>query len=150
VAIFTKGLNKSVEFSGGRTFSVKFEKSVDIEYVKANLANVLVENGKKASIDIKTKANSFTVDITTNFKLANDSASNEVNDKMKAGLKSCESKLGTYKILESRSVSASVSKEMITSSFITILFSLIIMFAYILIRFGKWQYSTAAIISHCS
>jgi SecD/SecF fusion protein len=147
VAIFTRGLNPSVEFSGGRTFSVKFEKPAEIEYIKSNLSKVLVDNGKKASMDVKTRSNSYTVDITTNFMLANESASNLVKEKLEEGLGNCKERLGSFKILESRSVSASVSKEMISSSFITIVLSLIIMFAYILLRFGKWQYSVAAVIA---
>lgn len=146
-AIFTRQLNPSVEFSGGRTFSVKFEKTADIELIRKNLSSVFVENGKTASIDLKTKGNSFTVDITTNFLLSNESASNLVNEKLDEGLDKCKPQLGGHKVLESRSVSASISKELITSSIITIILSLIIMFAYILIRFGKWQYSTGALIA---
>ncbi|TNE53767.1 MAG: protein translocase subunit SecD [Bacteroidetes bacterium] len=147
IAITTRGLNRSVEFTGGRTFSVKFENKADIEYIRTNLSKVFVDEGKKASIDLKTRSNSFTVDITTNFKLADESASREVNDKLNEGLKSCSDKLGGYKVLESRSVSASISKELINSSFITVILSLIIMFAYLLIRFGKWQYSTGALVA---
>lgn len=147
IAIFTRGLNRSVEFTGGRTFSVKFDKPADIEYIRMNLSKVFVSNGKAASIDLKTKSNSYTVDITTNYKLANESASKLVSEKLEEGLKSCENKLGKHKILESRSVSASVSKDMIQSSFITILLSLLMMFAYILFRFGRWQYSAAAILA---
>jgi SecD/SecF fusion protein len=146
-AIFTKGLNPSVEFSGGRTFGVKFEKKADIELIRKNLSSVFVNNGKAASIDLKTKGNSFTVEITTNYKLADESASKLVSEKLNEGLTKCKAQLGSYEILESRSVSASVSKEMISSSFLTVLLSLIIMFAYILIRFGKWQYSTGALLA---
>jgi SecD/SecF fusion protein len=147
VAIFTKGLNPSVEFSGGRTFGVKFEKKADIELIRKNLSSVFVTNGKSASIDLKTKGNSYTVDITTNYKLSDEGASIEVNEKLKEGLAKCKEQLGESEILESRSVSASVSKEMISSSFLTIILSLLIMFAYILIRFGKWQYSTGALLA---
>lgn len=145
IAIFTRGLNRSVEFTGGRTYSVQFERPADIDYIRENLLTVFVDNGKTASVDLKTRSNSFTVDITTNYKLADESASIEVNEKMNKGLEACKAKLGNFKILESRSVSASVSKELLNSSFITILLSLLIMFAYILLRFGKWQYSTAAL-----
>ncbi len=147
VSLLTKGLNPSVEFSGGRTFAVKFDKPADIELIRANLGQVFVENGKPASIEIKTKANSYNVDITTNYKLSKENASNEVNSKLKEGLDNCKSKLGNHKVLEARSVSASVSKELITSSAITILLSLIIMFGYIWFRFGKWEYSTSAILA---
>ncbi len=147
VSLVTKGLNPSVEFSGGRTFAVKFDKPADIELIRLNLGKVFVENGKPASIEIKTKANSYNVDITTNYKLSKENANNDVNAKLKEGLDNCKSKLGNHKVLEARSVSASVSKELITSSAITILLSLIIMFAYIWFRFGKWEYSTSAILA---
>jgi len=149
IAIFTKGLNPSVEFSGGRTFGVKFEKSAqkEIEYLRSNLETVFVEDGKKASIDVKTKSTNFFVEITTNYKRSDETANNLVKAKLIEGLKLSESRLGKSEILESRSVSPSVSKELINSSSIAILLSIIMIFAYILIRFGKWQYSVGAIIA---
>ena len=60
----------------------------------------------------------------------------------------CKSKLGSYKIeADSRFVSSSVSNELISSSTIAIVLSLIMIFAYILLRFGTWQYSLSAIIA---
>ena len=147
VAIFTKGLNSSVEFSGGRTYGVKFSQKADIEAIKATLGTVFVENGKSKSIEVKTKSSDYTVDITTNFMLSNESASNLVTQKLKEGLDAAKAKVGTYEILDQRSVSASVSKELISSSAITIVFSLIIMFGYILFRFGKWQFSAGAMLA---
>jgi SecD/SecF fusion protein len=147
VAIFTKGLNSSVEFSGGRTYGVKFSQKADIEAIKATLGTVFVENGKSKSIEVKTKSSDYTVDITTNFMLSNESASNLVTEKLKEGLDAAKAKLGSYEILDQRSVSASVSTELISSSAITIVFSLIIMFGYILFRFGKWQFSAGAMLA---
>jgi len=146
VAIFTRGLNPSVEFSGGRTFAVKFDKSADIEMIRADLQTVFVENGEVASTEVKTKSNSYTVEITTNYKLADEGASNLVNEKLKEGLDKSKEELGNYEILESRSISASVSKELISSSTIAIVLSLVVIFGYILIRFGQWQYSIGAIV----
>lgn len=147
VSIFTRGLNPSVEFSGGRTFGLKFTEKADIELIKSSLTSVFVENGKPMSVEVKTKANAYTVDVTTNYLLSKDGATQEVKAKMAEGLKKIEDKVGTYTELDSRSVSASVSQELITSSAITILFSLLIMFGYILFRFGKWQYSAGAILA---
>jgi SecD/SecF fusion protein len=145
----TRGLNPSIEFSGGRTFGVKFEKAVgnDIEYLREKLLVVFSEEGKTASVDIKTKSNNFFVEITTNYKLNDESANEEVKSKLKEGLASASDKFGSSEIQESRSVSASVSKELISSSMFAVILSLIIMFAYILMRFGKWQYSTGAILA---
>ncbi len=149
-AIFTKGLNPSVEFSGGRTFGVKFEKAAGdhLDYVRENLTKVFVEeNGTVASIELKTKTNNYFLDITTNYMLANENANEDVKAKLKEGLESASDKVGTFEIQESRSVSATISEELISSSTTAIIVSLLIIFAYILMRFGKWQYSTGAIIA---
>ncbi len=146
VSLYSRGLNPSVEFSGGRTYAVKFEKSADIELIREELGKVFVQDGEKASIDLKTKANSYTVEISTNYKLSDHSATKDVTDKLGVGLTNCKAKLGDFKVLESRSVSASVSEELISSSTIAIILSLIAIFAYIFIRFGNWQYSLGAIV----
>ncbi|MBU3660043.1 MAG: protein translocase subunit SecD [Flavobacteriales bacterium] len=146
VSLFTKGLTPSVEFSGGRTYQVKFDKSADnnIEYIKENLGNSM----KGASIDVKTKKTSYNVEITTNFMQSDETANEKVKSKLVEGLENCKSKLGKYEIEpESRFVSSTVSNELITSSSIAILLSLVIIFAYILLRFGSWQYSLSAILA---
>jgi SecD/SecF fusion protein len=143
ILVATKGLKPSVEFSGGRTYGVKFDKSAasEIEFIKANLT----KSFGGASVDIKTKSNNFFVEITTNYLLSEDSGEAKVKAKLSEGLANCKSKLGNYKIVETRSVSSTVSGELITSSTIAIGLSLLMIFAYILLRFGKWQYSFSAI-----
>ena len=53
--------------------------------------------------------------------------------------------MGSYEVLESRAISASISSELWTSSTIAITLALLAIFAYILIRFGHWQYSLGAV-----
>ena len=142
----TRGLKQSVEFTGGRTCVAKFQNKADIEYMRANLAKFLVENGEAASIDLKTKGTDYKVEIITNYKLNDDGATVDVANKIKQGLDACKSKMGSYTIDESRSVSASVSSELWRSSAWAIGIALIAIFAYILIRFGHWQYSLGAIV----
>lgn len=145
--MFTRGLKQSVEFTGGRTFVVKFQNKADIEYIRGNLSKVFIENGEVSSIDLKTKSNDYNVEIVTNYKLNNDGATKVVTDKLKEGLDASKTKMGSYKIMESRSISSSVSKELWSSSVIAISLSLLAIFTYILIRFGHWQYSLGAILS---
>jgi|TARA_R110000737_G_scaffold345455_2_gene373990 SecD/SecF fusion protein len=144
-----RGLSPSVEFSGGRTYGVKFEKSAknEIDFVRKNLAKEFVENGKSASIDLKTKTNNYFLEITTNYKLGDESASNLVKEKLEKGLEASKSKLGGYEIQESRTVSPTISGELKTSSTIAVILAMIIIFAYILMRFGTWQFSTGAILA---
>ncbi|MBL1280965.1 MAG: protein translocase subunit SecDF [Fluviicola sp.] len=152
VALFSKGLNPSVEFSGGRSYGVKFEKKAGdhTDAIRKNLQAFMVDtDGKKASVELKTKESSYYLEITTNFMLADESVetSELVKKALRDGLKKSEVQVGSFEIMESRSVSSSVSEELISSSMLAIILSLIIIFAYILMRFGRWQYSTGAIIA---
>src|SRR3989338_7245380 len=148
VALMTRGLKQSVEFTGGRSYVAKFENKADIEYMRAKLSTVFVDENKEvSSIDLKTKSNDYNVEITTNYLLAVDTATAQVTDKLREGLDKCKDKMGEYEITESRSISASVSNELWKSSAIAIVLALIAIFTYILIRFGQWQYSLGAIVS---
>lgn len=148
VSLFGRGLKQSVEFTGGRTFGVKVEKSADVDYVEEALAKVFIEKGKKepSSVEVKTKSNSYNLEITTNYLLNNDGATEEVKSKLKEGLDAMKDKIGGYDITDSRAISASVSEEMWSSATVAISLSLLAIFAYILLRFGQWQYSLGAIL----
>ena len=146
VLLFTKGISQSVEFSGGRTYSVKFEKSAEsqTEFIKSQLSTSM----KGASVDVKTKSSTYNVEITTNYLLEQENAEEEVKLKLNEALTNCKPKLGSYTIEpDSRFVSSTVSEELEGSSKISIALSLLIIFAYIFIRFGKWQFSISAIVA---
>jgi SecD/SecF fusion protein len=146
VGMVTRGLKTSVEFTGGRTFVVKFDNAADIEYLRGKLEDVFVENGEAASIDLKTKSNDYNVEIVTNYKVNNDGAMEEVKTKLNTALEACKDKFGNYQIVESRSISASISNQLSYQSIIMIALSLVAIFGYILLRFGQWQYSLGAIL----
>jgi len=146
ISLFTRGLKESVEFTGGRTFSVKFEKKADIEKMRKALEKTFIENKEVASIELKTVSNDYNVEITTNYKLSDDGATEQVKSKLLASLKTLEPTMGKSKIIGQRTVSASVSSELWNSSFISMTVALIAIFLYILFRFGYWQYSLGAIV----
>ena len=141
-------MKQSVEFTGGRTFGVKVEKAADVDFVEDQLTKVFVEEGAKepASVEVKTKSNSYNLEITTNYMLSNDGATPEVEAKLKEGFDAMKDKVGSYTVTDSRAISASVSEEMWSSATLAISLSLLVIFAYILLRFGQWQYSLGAII----
>ncbi|MES2800495.1 MAG: protein translocase subunit SecD [Bacteroidota bacterium] len=148
-ALFTNKLRPSVEFSGGRTFGVKFDKpaGAHLNELRAALSSEFVENGLPASIDTKTKGNNYFVEITTNYKLSDESATNEVTEKLATALAKTENSLGKYKIMESRAITASFSEEMVSNSVMVLILSLAVMFIYILIRFKTWQFSLGALVA---
>lgn len=147
-SLMTRSLNPSVEFTGGRTFGVKVEKVADVDAIEEELAKVFIEEGKKepASVEVKTKSNSYTLEITTNYMLANDGATPLVTEKLKEGLAGMKAEIGTATITDSRAISAAVSDQMWTSAIYSIALALVVIFAYIFLRFGQWQYSLGAIL----
>ncbi|HKL02679.1 MAG TPA: protein translocase subunit SecDF, partial [Cryomorphaceae bacterium] len=146
-SMVTRGLNFGVDFTGGRTYTVKFEKPADIEQVKSTLAASFVdEEGNQMEPGVKTFGASNQVKITTNF-LVNDEgrdADSRVEDALNSGLDKLND---PYSIVESRKVDPSISDDFQTSSTSAVVFSLIIIFAYIVFRFRKWQYGVGAIVA---
>ena len=142
----SKGISKSVEFTGGRTYVVKFDKSVEnqTEFIKEQLSTSM----KGSSIEVKTKGSSFKVEVITNYLLDNTNAGDQVKKKVIEAMEKCKPKLGNYAIEpESRFVSPTISEELVSSSVKSVIIGLLIIFAYIFIRFGKWQYSMSAIVA---
>ncbi len=66
-----------------------------------------------------------------------------MDSKLKEGLAS----FGQFSVLDQRQVDSSVSSTLITSSVLAIVFSLLIIFAYIAFRFRKWQYGVSALLA---
>ncbi len=150
--IAMRGFSESVEFSGGRTYGVKFEKEAEshIDALEANLKDVLVdENGRKASVEIKKRDNSLFLEISTNFLLDENGPemADSVKQQISKGLTASSELVGSHEFIDSRSVSNKLKEELASSSTIAIILSLLIIFGYILMRFGRWQYSTGAIIA---
>jgi len=145
VSMATRGLNLGVDFTGGRTYTVRFDQTEDLDKVRTTLASSFVnDDGNQMQPEVKTYGAANQVKITTKFLVDNDSqgADQRVEDALNAGL----TELGVgYSIEESRKVDPSISDDFQTSSTSAVIFSLIIIFAYIVFRFKKWQYGVGAI-----
>ena len=150
VMLFTRGLKPSVEFSGGRTYETVFDKQVvdKIEDIDKLLRSSLVdENGVGASVEVKKRNSDFRVEIATDFLQNVPNSEAEVRSNILEALVGAQDEFGVPSIVNSRSVSPTISKELKRSSLIAIILSLIIIFVYILIRFGKWQYGLGALVA---
>lgn len=147
ILIFTKGLNQSVEFSGGRTVPVTFEKSASqhIESIKTNLAKTM----PGASIEVKTKESGNVVDVTTNYLLADSESETKVNKALEEGLALSKAEVGkaTVNYENDRFVSSNVAGQIKSSAVLSMSIALALIFLYIFIRFGTWQYSFSAIVA---
>jgi SecD/SecF fusion protein len=145
VSMFTRGLNLGVDFTGGRTYTVRFDQTEDLDEVRNGLAASFInDEGNRMQPEVKTYGAANQVKITTKFLVDDDSR--DADQRVEAALNEGLASLGTgYSIEESRKVDPSISDDFQTSSTSAVIFSLIIIFAYIVFRFKKWQYGVGAI-----
>lgn len=145
-SLVTRQLDLGVEFTGGRTYVVEFQESkADTDAIRKELAQAFAEDGKLQEPEVKSIDTDYKVSITTKY-LVNENQT-ETNDKveqaLRAGLEAAQ--LGEFQIVESRSVDAQISDDILYSSIVAIVFSLIIIFIYIVFRFRKWQFGLGAL-----
>lgn len=140
-------LNFGVDFTGGRTYTVRFDQPVNLDEARQSLAAGFVdENGNRMQPEVKTFGASNQVKITTKFLVDDDAQ--DADSRVEAALNSGLDQLNQpYSILESRKVDPSISDDFQTTSTTAVLFSLLIIFAYIVFRFRKWQYGVGAIVA---
>lgn len=152
-SLFTNGLNQGVDFVGGRTYTVRFDKDVDAKAVETDLIAVY------GSAEAKTYGSDNQLKITTKYKV-NDSGEevdNEIQTKLHEGLKSYLPAGMTYaqfiaddegKVagrMEYYKVSPTIADDIKKASFWAVLGSLVVVFLYILLRFRRWQFSLGAV-----
>ncbi|WP_035670679.1 protein translocase subunit SecDF [Flavobacterium sp. 83] len=154
VSLFTNGLDQGVDFVGGRTFQVRFEKPVSAEIVKAELAKVF-----EGSAEVKIFGNDNQLKITTKYKVQEHGtqADEEVNKLLYDNLKVHFSAGLTYDkfvnayegkklgILQASKVGPTVAEDIKTNAYWAVLGAMLIVFLYLFISFRKWQYGLGAI-----
>ena len=150
-SLFTHGLKQGIDFTGGRSFVVRFDEPVSsVDVQKALLAEF-----KGATVEVKTFGENDQVRITTNFMIDNNSedADNIVEGKLYEGLKSFlgdnvtkEEFLSKYR-MSSQKVGPTIATDIKTKASYAIFFSLVVIFLYILLRFRNWEYGLGAILA---
>lgn len=157
VSIFslaTNGLDQGVDFVGGRTFQVRFEKPVEVETVKAELVKVF-----DGSAEVKVFGKDNQLKITTKYKVQEhgSEADEEVNKLLFDNLKQHYSAGLTYDkfvnayegkklgILQASKVGPTVAEDIKTNAYWAVLGAMLIVGLYLVISFRKWQYSLGAI-----
>ncbi len=153
-SLATNGLNYGVDFVGGRTFQVRFDKEVSTEEVKEELSKVF-----GSAVEAKVFGNKNQLKITTKYKVDENgtAADKEVNDKLYEGLKKHFPADMTYDkfvktadgkqlgILQASKVGPTVAEDIKTNAYWAVLGAMFIVFLYLKVSFRKWQYSLGAI-----
>ncbi|MFV0505202.1 MAG: protein translocase subunit SecDF [Bacteroidales bacterium] len=153
LSIAFRGLDYGIDFKGGRTFVFQFEDDVKIEDIKLAL------NSKfGVTPDVKTYGDAKGVIVTTDYKIdegetaeENEKIDTEVESLLYLSLKDFVKEdldkpefLEKYRI-RSEKVGPTVSKDIKNGAVISISIALLLVFAYIVVRFLNWQYGIGAI-----
>lgn len=150
VSLFTRGLNYGVDFTGGRTYVVRFDK--DVKTVE--VADLLKEQYGQAPV-VKTFGNENQVKIVTKYRIAESDTAvdSDVENKLYAGLKpllpadvSKDVFMDKYR-QSSQKVGPTIADDIAWKAALAVLFSIIGIFLYILIRFRNWQFGLGAVLS---
>ncbi|MBA3985144.1 MAG: protein translocase subunit SecDF [Flavobacteriales bacterium] len=152
-SLFTQGLNQGVDFVGGRTYTVRFDKTVIASEIQQDLVAVY------GSAEAKTFGGSNQLKITTKFKV--DEQGSEVDEEIQAllyqGLKPHLPTGFTYDdflsddeskqvgLMQSMKVGPTIASNIKRASVWAVSGSLIVVFLYILLRFRRWQFSLGAV-----
>ncbi|MEH6306556.1 protein translocase subunit SecDF [Olivibacter sp. CPCC 100613] len=142
ISVFTKGFSLGVDFSGGRTYTVKYEKAVNLEEVREH-----VDGTFGVTSEVKTFGGDNQLRVTTPYLIdqTDDAADKQVLDKLNEGLSKVQN--NPFQIVSSQKVGPTIANDIKISAIYSVIFSIIVIALYILIRFRKWQYSVSAAIS---
>jgi len=144
------GFDEGVEYKGGRSYTVRFDKGVNNEEIRDPLKKSLGEYPV-----LKTVGDNKTFNITTSFMIDNPSksADSTVETAVYEGLKSVLPANTTYADFDknfkqsSQTVLPSISDDLKSGAVKATVFALIAIFLYIFIRFRDWRYSLGTIIA---
>ena len=159
ICLGVRGLSKSIDFTGGRNYVVKLEKAVEPEEVREALAGAFGEANVSA---IALGTDGKTIRVSTNYKIeSNDptvddecenilfkamSKANLVTQKDVNAFKNPDVRAGGS-IISSTKVGPSVAKDITYGAIISVIFALIAIFIYILVRFHNVAYSVGSTVA---
>lgn len=159
-SLVIRGLNYGVDFSGGRTYVVRFDQEVSTTDIRTALTTEFEDTAP----EVKTFGRNRQVKITTKYMI--DETADNVDDiiqhKLYSGLKTfyldqnisysefssdielTEKLVG---IMSSQKVGPTIADDIRNKSIMAITFALIVIFIYVAIRFKKWQFGVAGVIA---
>ena len=150
ISMMTVGLNKGIDFTGGRNYIVRFDQNVKTDDIRSMLDAQL--DGAVSVITIGTPDQ---VRISTNYKInvQDPNIDREIESKLYEGLKpllkdgtTVDQFVSDY-IQSSQKVGPSMADDIKNSAILAVIFSMICMAAYILLRFRDVSFSVGAFAS---
>ncbi len=157
ISLATKGLSYGVDFSGGRSYIIRFEDNINTNDVRKVLTTAF-----GSAPEVKTFGPDRQVKVTTRFMIDDDGDNVDkiIQDKLFESLSPFYKQAITYEqfttdtgdgsligIVSLQKVGPTIVDEIIRGAIFAIFFALLIILGYITIRFKKWQYGVGGVIS---
>jgi len=153
--IFTKGFSYGVDFTGGRTYVVRFDKEVTTESVRAAVLNEF-----KEGIEVKQFGGANQMKITTKFMIEDPSQETDqlVDGKVFAALSPLYASPISYEefmsttdnpngIIQSEKVGPTIADDIKRDAVLAIVLAVLAIFLYIAARFRNWSWGTGGVIA---
>lgn len=137
ISLFSAGLNKGIDFTGGLMLDLQFEQTVTMDQLNTVVGNV-VEGARVQNAEVKG-AESTTA---TEFFVQTPEMTTEQKDKLFSDLEG----LGAYKKISESDVSGSVSSELTQRAVLAIAIAAVLQVIYIWIRF-QLKFGITAVIA---
>ena len=163
ISLLTLGLNQGVEFTGGRSYVVKFNETVNVESVRQSIEAEFeaVADAANSSVEVKQFGADNQVRIVTQYQpegLDGEEANDVVDRLLFAALdeyftiegfdfnefRTAGDGIAQWGIASSEQVNESISSEMTVNSIIAVVIALVAIGFYIAIRFRRWQWALGA------
>lgn len=153
-SLFTKGLNQGVDFVGGRTYQVRFDREVNPTEIGQDLTAAF-----GSTPEVKTIGDAAQIKITTKYKVEEEGVDvdKEIEGLLFTSLKKyfpstltaddfvSTDETKTIGLMHSIKVGPTIADDIKRSAIWAVLGSLVVVFLYILLRFRKWQFSLGAV-----
>jgi SecD/SecF fusion protein len=140
ISFMTKGFNLGVDFKGGRTYVIQTKKDFSVTELRDALTKPF-----EVAPEVKTFGQNNRMKITTTY-LINETGTDidkKVEDKLEEGLITLQGEKA--EIISSQKVGPTIADDITKSAIWAILFSCVLMFVYIFVRFKKWQFGLGAV-----
>ncbi|BBA17449.1 protein translocase subunit SecD [Blattabacterium cuenoti] len=159
LSFFLKGFNLGLDFVGGRSYVILFDRKMVPEKISEILSKTFIENGKPSFPRVQTFGDENQLKIVTKYKIweENNKTDEIILKKMFFALKTFLpinfedfkniKKNKSLGILSIEKIGPTVAVDITRKAFISIIISFIAIFAYVFMRFKKWQFGLGAIIS---
>ena len=159
-SICIKGFTYGVDFTGGRTYVVRFDQAVTAEDVRAAAEKVFNAADPESSVEVKQFGGESQMKITTSYKVKDDSSEvdAEIEQMLHQAFASLYAEDITFSdfvdtannpngIISSDKVGASIASDIKRSAVISVILALLIIFAYIAMRFKGWTWGLGGVVS---